>query len=203
MQVNYDPDALFNAYLPSIHKLNYPNNKLYITFSAVTGSGKTWLANKIAEHFSGLYLSADDVRRTALELYPEISRQDLDQLIASFAPSIQDRLLHYPNQMHIVDTNIDKYAQQVFAKAKSIRFPLLIIRIDVGRATLEKRIITRPKNKFQNEKIILESLTENLDYHDKFLTQFGDKIGYNYLYTDKDALSRLFEYIDSALLKAD
>jgi len=195
--VNYDPDTIFEAYLDNIQRLNIPNRRLYIAYSAVTGSGKTWLAKRIATHFSGLYLSADELRTAAQELYPMISRSELDQFVAQYAPSIQNRLLEYPNHLHVVDTNIDKYAQQVFDKAAEIEFPLFIIRLDVDKSTLADRIATRQKNIFQDEKMLLESLDQNIKYHDEFLKNFGNRISYTY--SEEGGLEHLFASIEQVL----
>lgn len=176
-----------------------PNNKLYVAFSAVTGSGKTWLAKRIASHFSGLYLSADDLRAAAQKVYPSISRPELDQFVAQYAPLIQNRLLEFPNHLHVVDTNIDKYAQQVFDKAEEIGYPLFVIRLDVERSILVERIKTRKQNNFQNEVALLASLDQAMKYHDEFKENFGSRIDYRYSYNKEGDLDNLLRHIEQKL----
>jgi adenylate kinase family enzyme len=197
--MEYDVDAISELFISHVHNLDHPNNKLYVAFSAVTGSGKTWLAERISKYFSGLYLSADNFRTAAQELYPTISRSELDQLVARYAPSIQDRLLTYPNHLHVVDTNIDKYAQQVFDKAKAIEYPLFVIRLDVDRMTLVERITSRDQNKFQDEKTLLDALDQNIKCHEDFFKNFGEHISYNYSYTKDEGLDKLLTRISKSM----
>jgi adenylate kinase family enzyme len=197
--MNYDPDAVFRRFLNKIENLDHPNNKLYIAFSAVTASGKTRLAKRISEYYSGLYLSADDFRAATQELYPTISRPELEQFVVQFAPSIQNRLSAYPNHLHVVDSNIDQYAQQVIDTVKRIEYPLFVIRLDVNRSTLVNRIKNREQNKFQDKKTLLNSLDKNLRYHDEFSKNFGNFISYNYSYTKEGDLDSLLMRISEAL----
>jgi len=105
-----DYDKLFQHYRRKIKNLQIHNKKLLITFSGVTASGKSTVAKFLAKKTNGLYLSADDLRTTVLELWPNTKVDELQETITKFGPTIQNRLINYPNKLHILDTNIDTHS---------------------------------------------------------------------------------------------
>lgn len=194
----YDYNLLFRKYLKTISNLETPNPKLYVTFSAVPGSGKTTISRHIAYALKGLHLRTDDVRKVAKELWPDIADDQLEKVILEFTPTIHNRLIDYPNGLHIVDTNIDRYYQKVFDKAKELDFRLYLIRIDLDKETLLSRIKKRAGHNKKEYMNFLNVIEEKLRQHQDFIDLNKEKVSYWYK-EGKTSLDDLVEDIRKVL----
>ncbi len=112
--IKIDYEKLFKYYLSKINNLNIPHDKLIITFSGVTASGKSTVARFLSKKTKGLYISTDEQRKTLLELWPGLSKKSLQKAILGFVPAFQNKLIKYPNKLHILDANIDTHYEKVF-----------------------------------------------------------------------------------------
>lgn len=128
-----------------LHEINPP---LLILFSGTPGMGKTWLAKNLEEHFKAIRWSSDEARK----LFKDESF-DLKSIGPYRLYSLSEIVKRSSNNMIIVDGSCDRRYESYLEWAKKNGFNVFVIKLEVPRDTVEKRIITRGDNvkEFLNE----------------------------------------------------
>ena len=136
-----DLAKLFEQHCAQLTYKEIPQAPHLITFSGTPGMGKSFVAQRLAEHYHAICLNADALRLVlhSIEQEPaDISGEDLEQYLAYFI-----RHYTYPNKRIILDTSIDRKYTKVFSTAAKYRIPFVVIRLEVPRELVIKRLEQR------------------------------------------------------------
>lgn len=129
-------------YLATLKNRDVPHERTYIIFSGVPGSGKTTLAKRLARDLKAQYIRHDDLR--------ELVRRDgydvADFPAASISAIVIDTILEKDaNKFIIIDASLDRSWPRFFEHAREQRAKPVIIRLNVPKETVVKRIEARPE----------------------------------------------------------
>lgn len=166
-------------YLGSMKNRKLPQEPACVIFSGVPGSGKTTLARKLARDLRAQYIRHDDIR--------ELARSqgfDLGTLtISSISRIVMDVIMNEDaNKRVIIDASLDRTWPLFFEYTTEHGARPVVIRLDVPRTVIEKRLGERSRDDFGN--------VSNLD---DFFEQFENskqnvkadiELGVHYVYDD-------------------
>ena len=113
--------------------------KLMIVFSGTPGMGKTTIATQLEEKFQAIRISSDNVRAIMIENGSRNWTWLEDYLLWS----LKQVALHSPNKLIILDRSIDRPYPTYIQFAKTFGYELFLIRIQVDKGLLKKRIKER------------------------------------------------------------
>lgn len=131
-----------DEYLATLTNRDVPHDRIYIIFSGVPGSGKTTLARRLAVDLKAQYIRHDDIR--------ECIRRDGfnvgDFTVSHISTLVIDTILAEDrNKFIIIDASLDRSWPRFFEHAKEQRAKPIIIRLNVPKETVMKRIEARPE----------------------------------------------------------
>lgn len=135
---------LADSYLKKLPYRNIDNPKVFLIFSGMPGSGKTYLAQKLTKDLQAQYIRHDDIREEVKNLSLDLTKfhtPSVSKLI------INDIMAHDRNKFIILDGSIDHGAERYFEHVKELHALPIIIRFDVPIETIRKRIVARDDNK--------------------------------------------------------
>lgn len=134
---------LADSYLEKLPYRDIENPRVFLIFSGMPGSGKTFLAQKLAKDLRAQYIRHDDIRE-------EVQRLNLDSTklhIPSVSKLIiNDIMANDRNKFIILDGSIDHGAERYFGHVKELHALPIIIRFDVPIETIIERIVARGNN---------------------------------------------------------
>lgn len=144
---------IFEEHLNTLSNLDKSNPKLIIMFSGTPGMGKTFLAKKLENQFQGLRISSDEVR----SIFKTEKIKDKDsKLLNDYLLWLAKRLTDIsPNHLIILDRSIDRTGDMYYKFAKDFGYDVFLIRLDVDRDEVVKRIKERGSS--------VENLIRSLD----------------------------------------
>lgn len=113
-----------------------------IIFSGVPGSGKTTLARKLARDLKAQYIRHDDIRELA-----RTHGYELEKLtITSISRIVMDVIMNEDaNRRVVIDASLDRSWPLFFEHTREHGARPVIIRLNVPREVIEKRIAERPE----------------------------------------------------------
>lgn len=134
---------IFEKHLKTIENLDKSNPKLIIMFSGTPGMGKTFLAKKLEEQFGGLRISSDEVR-SIFKAEQIKDKGKGEKLLNDYLLWSVKRLTNLsPNHLIILDRSIDRTGEMYYQFAKNFGYDVFLIRLNVDRDVVEKRIHER------------------------------------------------------------
>lgn len=147
---------IFALHQRHLHNLEVPHAKLIVCFSAIAGSGKTTLAKAIEQRYRAVRISNDHIRRAIDQL--DIAKDPAEQqrLLEQYLLRLFDYLQTQPNGLILLDSSIDRKYAEVKQHTEPLGYALLVIRIELPRSELERRIRERDKSKTNPEAYLHE-----------------------------------------------
>jgi predicted kinase len=129
-----------NEYLSTLRNRDVPHGRIYIIFSGVPGSGKTTLAKHLADDLKAQYIRHDDIR--------ELIRRDgfnvADFTISHISAIVIDTILEKDaNKFIVIDASLDRSWPRFFEHASQQQARPIVIRLNVSKDTIQKRIAQR------------------------------------------------------------
>lgn len=121
--------------------LEISNPKVLILFSGTPGMGKSTVAKELEQRFSAVRISSDEGRNHLSN--NGLSRGLSDEYMKWFLEKVVSQT---PNQCFILDRSIDRHFSFYESFAKKHGFQIFVIRMDVSKEILTKRIIDRKKS---------------------------------------------------------
>lgn len=139
MELAYE--EVYNAHLPHI-KIGRQTEPALIAFSAIPGSGKSELTKRLVNNHGISSIANKDIRKAL-----EQTGHTEDVVIGDYTLWLLDRLMKQRPLAIVFDRNIDQWydAAKNWATENNCRF--VIVRIEVSRKTLEKRLHHREGDK--------------------------------------------------------
>lgn len=136
---------LAEVYLQTLANRDIAHRRVYIIFSGVPGSGKTTLARKLARDLRAQYVRHDDIRALV-----RARGHDINQIaIPSISSIVIDTILEKDaNKCIIIDASLDRSWPRFFDHAKEQRAQPIVVRLNVPRAEVERRIHAREDHDF-------------------------------------------------------
>ena len=135
-------ELIEKTYLEHVKQLNnlgVVNDKLLICFSGIPGSGKTTIAKILEERYKAVRIRGDDIRKILKSIDSEADLdEDLNKYIAWFFENYS-----FKNKLIVLDSGIDRRYEQIIGFAENEGFEVFIIRLEVSREILEKRIFDK------------------------------------------------------------
>jgi len=136
---------LADAYLKTLAGWDIPHRRAYIIFSGVPGSGKTTLAKRLAQDLQGLYIRHDDIRQLARKRGLDVRKLT----ISSVSRIVIDTTLeHDANGLIVIDASLDRTWPLFFDHAKQQRALPIVIRLNVPREVILRRVEARHAHDF-------------------------------------------------------
>lgn len=168
---------LANQYLLGLKNRDLPRKRVCIIFSGVPGSGKTTLAKKLAHDLTAQYIRHDDIRELARRLGYDVSKLT----ISSISRIVMDTIMEKDaNKFVIIDASLDRTWPLFFDHTTEHGALPIVIRLDIPKEVVEKRVNLRDKNDFgsvTNLDTFYEQF-ENSKKHVKATITLG--VGYDY-----------------------
>lgn len=153
---------LVEKHIGAMKNLNLPNKKIIVSFSAVPGAGKSYISQRISNHFHAVRINNDQIR----EILTMEGIQSLAEKQAILGVYIQLLLDHrpYENKFLVLDAGLDRNYMTLATQLQKLGWPLCLIRVSVNREVIEERLKTR------------ENAQYFLDRIDKFQQDFDHSI---------------------------
>jgi predicted kinase len=157
---------LADSYLEKLPYRDVDNPRVFLIFSGMPGSGKTFLAQKFAKDLRAQYIRHDDIRDEVKHLNLDLTKFHIPSVSKLI---INDIMAHDRNKFIILDGSIDHGAERYFEHVKELHALPIIIRFDVPIETILERIVARDKNKeallaeTSHYRTAFENSRENID----------------------------------------
>lgn len=144
-------DQIHKTHCQRLNNLHVPHKKLLICFSAIPGSGKTYIAKHIEDTYKAVRLNNDDIRdiiknvaQTSTQI-KETVQEILEAYLFYFLQSYS-----FENGFIIMDGSIDRIYKKLFLELEFLDFGLFIIRIQCSPIVIKQRILHRNKEGAKN-----------------------------------------------------
>lgn len=149
------------------------NSKIFITFSGVPGSGKSYWSQQIATRYKAVLLDNNLVRNIIRELYNTENIEIIQGKLLEYVKLYFDQVFKWNNRFIVLDSNIDHKYDEVKEYCTHYNFKLVVIGIDVDKELAEKRIIAREGDKAKNYIKYLEHwFNKNNEFRSKHNVDF-------------------------------
>ncbi len=133
---------LANEYIATLENRDVPHGRVFLIFSGVPASGKTTLAQRLRDDLKAQYVRHDDIRE-------RIRRDGLDPahfVIAKISSHVIDTVMeHDANKFVIIDASLDRTWPRFFEHANEHHAKTIVIRLDIPRDSITKRLDDRPE----------------------------------------------------------
>jgi predicted kinase len=132
-------------YLLAMENRDLPQRRACIIFSGVPGSGKTTLARKLARDLHAQYIRHDDLRELARRHGYDPAKLTISSISRIVMDTIMDK---DANKFVVVDASLDRTWPLFFEHTTEHGALPIIVRLDVPRAIVEKRVRERSEGDF-------------------------------------------------------
>ena len=133
-------EEVYEVHLPSI-KIGSADKPTLIVFSAIPGSGKSELTKRLVNNHGFSSITNKDIRKSL-----EQTKHVNDVVIGDYTLWLLDRLAKQRPMTIVFDRNIDQWYEPAKHWALQNNYKFLLVRIEVSRSNLEKRLRKREGN---------------------------------------------------------
>jgi cytidylate kinase len=133
--------TIFQQHCATLKNLTIEHKPLLVAFSGTPGMGKSFVAKKLEDHYQAVRISTDLLRKL-IESNTSISLQEYEGVLHTY--------LHYffghydkPNKRFILDASIDRKYVQVVPFCAQHKINLIVVRLEVPRDIVVKRLCER------------------------------------------------------------
>ncbi len=136
---------LAKKYYASLPNRNLRCQKCIVLFSGVPGSGKSHIARSIERERGAIRISNDDIRDLIVAENPNITIAERERIKLDVATALLRLLETSPNGLVVFDASCDRPGGYEFYRdwADQHGYRVVLLRMDVPRATIEQRIHQR------------------------------------------------------------
>ena len=137
--------TLTKKYFASLSNRDLPRQRCVILFSGVPGSGKSHIARSIEQERGAIRISNDDIRDLIVAENPTVTIAERERIKFGVATALLSLLETSPNGLIVFDVSCDRPGGYEFYDdwARPQGYRVVLLRMDVPRATLERRIYQR------------------------------------------------------------
>ena len=132
-----------------------------VVFSAIPGSGKSELTKRLVEDYDFSRLANKDIRYAIKQ-----TSHTEDVVVGDYTLWLLDKLTSQNPRSIVFDRNIDQWYEPIKEWASRNNYKLIVVRIEVSRSTLEKRLHDREGDKVSH---VLSVLDFYQDQHKRLL----------------------------------
>lgn len=130
-------EKIHKIYSKKLKNINVKNNKLWICFSGVPGSGKSFISKKIAKRYNGVIIRGDDIRKIidGFKVSEHFKEHLLDKYLLWFISNY-----FFINKLIILDKSIDRDFRKIFSLARRKKYKVFVIRIKASSKIVKVRL---------------------------------------------------------------
>jgi predicted kinase len=185
---------LAQKYYESLSNRDLHRQKCVVLFSGVPGSGKSHIAQSIEQELGAIRISNDDIRDLIVAENPGIEPAKRERIKLAVATALLGLLETSPDGLVVFDVSCDRPGGYEFyhdwAAQRGCR--IVLLRMDVPRATLEQRIHQRGNTGYRKAAQALA----NLDVWWKEWEAFGKRQKPDLIVTPNTPIERVFGLIN-------
>jgi len=139
-------DSIYEIHKNQLKNLPFPHKKLFICFSGVPGSGKTYVAKKIEERYKAVRVNNDDIREIIRKIVEKsknnVDVNEIEQLLDKYLINFLNNYT-FPNKTIILDSGIERRSDKIKKLAKNLGFKIFLIKMISSRKNCEKGVIKK------------------------------------------------------------
>jgi hypothetical protein len=155
-------EIIFKEHIKKLKNLKYKKNKLIVCFSAIPGSGKTFIAKKIEKKLKAVRISNDEIRIIIKKFYGEDPQDILHKYLRHFFNKYS-----FNNKMIILDMGIDRNFDLIEDFAKRKKYKVIIVRIVSSMNKIREAIKVRNKKSSEFKKYF-KQIPRWIDENERF-----------------------------------
>jgi len=158
---------ILTKHIKSIRNLNIKNPKLIIAFSGIPGSGKTYISERIENHYKAIRINTDKIRNIIKILFNNTySKEQINIITDKYMIFLFNKLNKNINKTIILDCSIDRRYAQIKKFVLFNKYNIFIICMEITKRLAIKRIKIR---NYPNSKPYLEKLNKWIEDQKRFL----------------------------------
>lgn len=150
MSVEAVYERIYKVHAPNIH-LGKATTPTLVVFSAIPGSGKSELTKRLIAEYDFTRLANKDIR----DAIQSTGHAD-DVIIGDYTLWLLDKLVQQGSRSIVFDRNIDQWYEPIREWASQNSYKFIVVRIEVSRAILEKRLHNREGDKVPHVLSVLD-----------------------------------------------
>ena len=185
---------IFNKHKNQLKNLNEKHEKLVICFSAIPGSGKTYVSKILEKKYKAVRISNDNIRKIILRIFQDKTDDQRQTLLKEY---FKQFLKHYnfQNKLIILDFGIDRKYTWLFPLLKDGEYKIFIIKIKSTPELIEKRVIKKLG-------ILDQNYIKNIERWRKEFNEFENNYNSDIILENKEVINLipLFEKLDRLIL---
>ena len=160
-------DEIYDAHLPciSIGEIDVP---VLIVFSAIPGSGKSALTERLTDNYGFTRFANKDIRKSINQ-----TGHENDAVIGDYTIWLLNKLTKPKPRAIVFDRNIDQCYIPVMDWAEVNKYKLVLVRIEVSYKNLEKRL---RKREGANAAKVLDVLDFYKVQHERIVQHFQEDL---------------------------
>lgn len=171
--MNQKADQIFKEFLLRIQRLkDIKHPKVVICFSAVPGSGKTWLADRLEKDLNAVNISNDEIRIT-IEKAGVTDRNTRERLKEAVIQRVNKEVVTWPNGLIIMDADVSRRFTKMVPNFAD--YKIIVIAIDASKQLCINRIRQREGHRADPVRTI-ELLDRWLADKANFEKEFGARV---------------------------
>ena len=143
-------EEIYKTQVPNI-RFGKATTPVLVVFSAIPGSGKSELTKRLVADYGFSKLVNKDIR----DAIKQTGYTD-DVVIGDYTLWLLDKLIQDESKSLVFDRNIDQWYEPIKNWAKYNNYKLIVVRIEVSRSTLEKRLHNREGDKVAHVLSVLD-----------------------------------------------
>jgi predicted kinase len=163
---------IYSHHIKKIKNFDQSNEKMFVLFSGVPGSGKSFLAKKIEEKFKAVRINNDDIRdiiRDKIAPLLDMAEIKPQELLEDYLKFLYESISK-KNGLIILDSNMDRGFEPVRKVAHEYGYKIFLIRIDLPRETIESQIKQRTD---KNPEPYIRDLDKQIEDHQRFSVEMS------------------------------
>jgi adenylate kinase family enzyme len=153
-------DQIYAHHQPKLDLRGIRSRPVLVVFSAIPGSGKSELTKRLMDDYGFLRIANKDIR----EAVEKADIADNTSIISSYTLWFLDKLTAGQQPSIVFDRNIDQWYEPSRIWAEAHGYDYVLVRIDVSRDILERRLLGREGTR-------QAKAFEMLDFYDQQHTQ--------------------------------
>ncbi|PIN79421.1 hypothetical protein COV16_04320 [Candidatus Woesearchaeota archaeon CG10_big_fil_rev_8_21_14_0_10_34_8] len=187
---------IFYIHQNYIKNFNTKNKKIFVCFSGVPGSGKTYISKVLEKKYSAIRINTDilrDILMKLMEDHPDFQNKDRESLLEYYLHAFfQD--YNFLNGFIILDASIDRRYDKLCPLLETNGFIIFVIQVESSLENIKRRLYISKKEK-------ADLFIGNLEVWQRDYEEYGNKHKVDITVKNNDFVdfSPIFEAIDVKL----
>ena len=132
-------EKIYEEHKKYLHNLNVKNGKMLICFAGIPGSGKTTIAKVLEERYKGVRINSHKVG----QIIRKVKKVEGDRELQNEYQCWILEKKPFENGLIILDSGIERKYEKTFEIAKSKKFKIFIIQLNISKEEAMRRIAER------------------------------------------------------------